>query len=78
MLTSHRKVSLRLCLARVAAGATDRVVGPTGEDEPQEGNPLPTALLKSETYESSRRNEGTSRTSCETSKPSLAAAAAGT
>jgi hypothetical protein len=43
MLTSGRKVPLRLCLQGVAAGAADRVVGPTGEDEPQEGNPLTTA-----------------------------------
>src|SRR6266498_1971811 len=39
MLTSLRKVPLRLSLRGVAAGATDRVVGPTGEDEPQEGIP---------------------------------------
>src|SRR5207247_7898564 len=37
MLTSARKVPLRLCLLRGATGAADRVVGSTGEDEPQEG-----------------------------------------
>src|SRR5207245_162218 len=37
MLTSAGKVPLRLCLLRGVAGAADRVVGSTGEDEPQEG-----------------------------------------
>jgi hypothetical protein len=35
MLTSLRKLSLRLCLQGVAAGATDRVVGPTGDKNPK-------------------------------------------
>jgi len=38
MLTSRRMVPLRLCLRRAAAGATDRVVGPPGKVNPQEGN----------------------------------------
>jgi hypothetical protein len=49
MLTSARKVSLRLSLERVATGATDRVVGPTGEDEPQEGIPVLTGPAEFET-----------------------------
>src|SRR5205823_11989448 len=79
MLTSLGKVSLRLSLRKGAAtGATDRVMGPSGEDEPQEGIP-PLPLEKySETYGSSRRNDGTSRASGDTSNPSDAAAAAGT
>src|SRR2546426_590655 len=91
MLTRHRKVSLRLCLRRAAAGATDRVVGPPEKGEPQEGNHsyrgqlfvkplrradakfLARAREKCEAFadQSSLRNDGTSRTSCETSKPSV-------
>src|SRR5262249_32528639 len=69
MLTSPRKASLRLCLRGDATGATYRVVGPTGEDEPQEGIPSLPRRSGPETYESSRRNDGTSRMSCDTSKP---------
>src|SRR5213075_3058205 len=40
MLTSAKEVPLRLGLRlRGSAGAADRVVGSTGEEEPQEGDP---------------------------------------
>src|SRR5919198_768716 len=80
MLTSAKRVPLRLGLKlRGSTGATDRVVGSTGEEEPQEGDPqIPRrAVLKPPGDYSSRRNDGTSRTSRGSSNVSPLAAVAG-
>src|SRR2546423_14912518 len=76
MLTSLRKVSLRLCLRQEPQ--PERRTGSWGQPgrmNPKRASPPYPHQTDRETYESSRRKDGTSSTSCETSKPSEAAAA---